>query len=77
MVRQWVPDYILYLNWERNDFMNEKMFYSVSEAAEFLGVSKATMYRYLREGAVKAIKLNDSSWKIPVKALKELAGILA
>lgn len=57
--------------------MNEKMFYSVSEAAEFLGVSKATMYRYLREGAVKAIKLNDSSWKIPVKALKELTGILA
>lgn len=56
--------------------MNEKAFYSVSEAADFLGVSKTTMYRYLKEGAIKAVKLNGSSWKIPIEALKKLAGIL-
>lgn len=56
--------------------MDEKVFYSVSEAADFLGVSKTTMYRYLKEGAIKAVKINGSSWKIPVGALKELAGIL-
>lgn len=56
--------------------MNEKAFYSVSEAADFLGVSKTTMYRYLKEGAIKAVKLNGSSWKIPIEALKKLAGII-
>lgn len=56
--------------------MSEKAFYSVSEAADFLGVSKTTMYRYLNEGVIKAVKLNGSLWKIPVEALKKLTGIL-
>lgn len=56
--------------------MDEKKFYSVSEAAVFLGISKTTMYRYLKEGAIKAVKINGSSWKIPVEPLKELAEIL-
>lgn len=35
--------------------MDEKVFYSVSEAADFLGVSKTTMYRYLIQITIKSV----------------------
>lgn len=52
--------------------MKEKKFLSVSEAADFLGVSKVTMYRYLQRNTIPAIKLGGNTWKIPTKYLKSL-----
>lgn len=49
--------------------MNKK-FLSVTEAAEQLGVSRATMYRYLQDKTIPAIKLGEKTWKIPVKYLE-------
>jgi len=31
-------------------------FFTVKEAAEFLGVSTVTMYRYIKDGGVEAVK---------------------
>ncbi len=55
--------------------MSDKKFYTVAEAAEFLGVSTVTMYHYLRDGAIQGIKVNDKTWKIPVEPLRKMAGI--
>lgn len=52
--------------------MKDKKFLSVSEAAEYLGVSRATMYRYLQEKTIPAIKLKGNTWKISVKYLESL-----
>lgn len=52
--------------------MTNKIFLSVSEAAEFLGISKSTMYRYLQDKKIPAIKLGGNVWKISVKYLESL-----
>lgn len=52
--------------------MTNKNFLSVSKAAEFLGISKSTMYRYLQDKKIPAIKLSGNVWKIPVKYLESL-----
>ena len=49
--------------------MTEKMFLSVSEAAELLGVNKITMYKYIREKIIPAVKIGNKTWKIPRKSL--------
>ena len=49
--------------------MNEKMFLNVSEAAELLGVNKITMYKYIREKIIPAVKIGNKTWKIPRKSL--------
>lgn len=51
-------------------YMMNKKFLSVTEAAEQLGVSRATMYRYLQDKTIPAIKLGEKTWKIPVKYLE-------
>ena len=52
--------------------MNEKMFLNVSEAAELLGVNKITMYKYIREKIIPAVKIGNKTWKIPRKYLESL-----
>lgn len=52
--------------------MKDKKFLSVSEAAEFLGVSRGTMYHYLQNNTIPAIKLSGNTWKIPLKYLESL-----
>ena len=49
--------------------MTEKMFLNVSEAAELLGVNKITMYKYIREKIIPAVKIGNKTWKIPRKSL--------
>ena len=53
--------------------MTEKMFLNVSEAAELLGVNKITMYKYIREKAIPAVKIGNKTWKIPRKSLDMMA----
>ena len=50
--------------------MTEKMFLNVSEAAELLGVNKITMYKYIREKIIPAVKIGNKTWKIPRKSLE-------
>ena len=50
--------------------MTEKMFLNVSEAAELLGVNKITMYKYIREKVIPAVKIGNKTWKIPRKSLE-------
>lgn len=52
--------------------MKDKKFMSVSEAADYFGVSKPTMYRYLQDKTIPAIKLGEKTWKIPVKYLEAI-----
>ncbi len=49
--------------------MTEKMFLNVSEAAELLGVNKITMYKYIREKIIPAVKIGNKTWKIPRRSL--------
>ena len=50
--------------------MTEKMFLNVSEAAELLGVNTITMYKYIREKIIPAVKIGNKTWKIPRKSLE-------
>ena len=52
--------------------MTEKMFLNVSEAAELLGVNKITMYKYIHEKLIPAVKIGNKTWKIPRKYLESL-----
>ncbi|MGN1304119.1 MAG: helix-turn-helix transcriptional regulator [Oscillospiraceae bacterium] len=52
--------------------MMNKKFLSVAEAAEQLGVSRATMYRYLQDKTIPAVKLGGNTWKISAKYLENL-----
>lgn len=43
--------------------MKNKKFLSVMEAAQLLGVSRSTMYRYLQEESIAAVKIGGKTWK--------------
>ena len=43
---------------------------SVKQAAEFLGVSTDTLYRYANDGEIPAFKMGNR-WRFPVTSLKE------
>lgn len=53
-------------------YMMNKKFLSVAEAAEQLGISRATMYRYLQDKTIPAVKLGGNTWKISTKYLENL-----
>ena len=52
--------------------MKTKKFLSVMEAAQLLGVSRSTMYRYLQEESISAVKIGGKTWKIPSDFLDAL-----
>ena len=45
---------------------------SVREAAEYLTVSKATMYRWIDKGYVKAIRLPGGQFRIPSEEVERM-----
>lgn len=49
-----------------------KEYYKPEEVAVKLDLNSETVYRWLREGKLKGIKLGDSKlWRIPSEALDE------
>ena len=46
--------------------------YRIDEVARLLGVSKSTIYRAVKAGQIKAIKLAANTYVIPVPAVKTL-----
>lgn len=55
--------------------MKSKKFLSVMEAAQLLGVSRSTMYRYLQEESIAAVKIGGKTWKIPSDFLDALVRV--
>jgi excisionase family DNA binding protein len=53
-----------------NDEQNKS--YKVHEAAKLLGVHEITVYRWLREGTLKGIRLGPKLWRIPAAELQRL-----
>lgn len=51
---------------------NDKLFYTVREAAEVLRVNSATLYRAIREDAFPAVAIR-SRYVVPAKAITQLA----
>lgn len=47
------------------------MLYSPKEAAEQLGVSKATIYRRIKDGSIPSYKLSRSMIRIDEKCLED------
>lgn len=44
--------------------------YTVKEAAELLGCHPKSIFRYIREGRLEAVKIGSKSTRIPSSALK-------
>jgi len=49
-----------------------KAYYSPKELAEILGVHRTTIDRYIREGRLRAVKLSERAYRIPLGAVLRL-----
>ncbi len=49
--------------------------YSTGKVARILGVARYTVRRWIREGRVKAVRVNGR-WRIPESEIKKLLGVL-
>ena len=54
-----------------NDAKAERIAYTIPEAAEALGVSRAHVYNLIREGRLRSVKFGRSR-RIPATALAEM-----
>jgi excisionase family DNA binding protein len=51
--------------------------YSIGKAAQILGVSKRTLYNWIRQGKIEYVRLPNGHFRIPEKAiLKMLYGTM-
>jgi len=46
--------------------------YTLKEVEEFLKVSRRTVYRYIKSGKLKAVKVNGR-WRVPREELERIA----
>jgi len=50
-----------------NETKLEPIVYTVGEAAELLGVTKATVYRRIKDGVIPTVKMGTGRIRIPKK----------
>jgi len=50
----------------------ERQTRTVSEAAQIIGISRATAYSLVAQGKLRAIRISERRLVVPVKALEEL-----
>lgn len=48
-----------------------KMYYSLAEVANMLGITRRSMYNYLEAGKIKAIKVGRN-WRISANDVQEI-----
>jgi putative resolvase len=46
--------------------------YSTGKAAEILGVSKRTLYNWIRQGKIKYVRLPNRHYRIPQSAILKI-----
>jgi excisionase family DNA binding protein len=46
--------------------------YSIGKAAEILGVSKRTLYNWIRQGQIEYVRLPNGHFRIPEKAILKM-----
>ncbi len=51
--------------------MDKEKFLTTEEVAEYLSVSRATVWRYIRQKKFKATKLTRSTYRVSEKELKK------
>ena len=49
-----------------------KAYYSPKELADILGVHRTTIDRYIRQGRLRAVKLSERAYRIPLGAVLRL-----
>ena len=54
--------------------MSEKLTVTVEEAAEWLGVSKSTVYEAVRTRQIEVLRFGERRIRIPIRELQRLAG---
>lgn len=42
--------------------MNNKKYYSIQNASKFIGISRQMIYRYINEGYIKTIQLDEKQY---------------
>jgi excisionase family DNA binding protein len=52
--------------------MKDNKLYKVNEAAQLLGVSPLTVYRWLTDGTLHGIRLGRKLWRIPHSDIERL-----
>lgn len=50
--------------------MTEKKVYTIDELVQMLQVTRRTIYNYIKEGKIKAVKIGKY-WRVTDKALEE------
>lgn len=56
---------------ERHNIISEGL-ERVSDAAQFLGISKSSVYKFIALGILPSVKLGNSR-RVPIRAVRELA----
>jgi excisionase family DNA binding protein len=46
--------------------------YSIGKAAQILGVSKRTLYNWIRQGKIEYVRLPNGHFRIPEKAILKM-----
>jgi len=72
-VRKELDYFFLYVKEKFEEQLPDKLFFSVSEIAQILGVSKKTVRRWIKSGKLEAAKI-EGIWKVPRKELIEFIG---
>lgn len=52
--------------------MKDKRLYKVNEAAELLGVSPLTVYRWLNDGTLRGVRLGHKLWRVPASEIERM-----
>ncbi len=59
------------------EFLPNKRFFRPDEVADFLLVTKRTVYRMIRDGRLEGVDLQRRPWRIPREAIVNLCHIPA
>ena len=57
---------------QNNEKKTERLTMTVEEAAEALGISRATAYTLVQQGRLPVIRISDRRWIVPKRAIDEL-----